>query len=212
MFGKFRLKKRDKVTDSHLDRITTLLETKKLPIVVLDGMWYEIKDALRHLDVEDEECALKELLKEQGKLITDLKEYAVVKQKLMEQVLVISQEVNEKGDMVQLEAMDKTSQALLKLNETMEECEKRALEVGELIKQNNKALIERVVVDGYHTMAQHQSRKNDLEKEIDRLRRELVEKTEERKQYDQAIGGIYNYLHKIIGYQDLDKLDCKLGE
>ncbi|MGL4737765.1 MAG: hypothetical protein ACRCW2_09965 [Cellulosilyticaceae bacterium] len=223
MFGNFRRKKKNieaseakaqvnQVTAQELIQIKQLLASKKLPIVVLDSMWYEIRGVLSHIDVSGQENELKELLKEQGKLTTDLKEYSVVKQNLLQQVLVISQEVNEKGNTSKLEELDKTSQAILKLNETIEAQEKRALEVGDAIEKINHELIEKVVIDAYGSMEGYKVQKNTLEVEIDRLRKAVVEKTEEKKKCDESINGIYNYLHKMIGYQYLDKMDRKLGE
>lgn len=219
MFEQLRKKKKERersginqVSEEDKARLKQLLASKKLPIVVLDSMWYEMKSALGHEESNQQESTLKELLKEQGKLTTDLKEYAVVKHNLLQKVLMISQEVNEKGKIDQIEELDRTSQAILKLNETIDTNEKRAVEVGDLIEQLNLELIESVVIEAYGSMEAYKIKKNELEEEIDRLRKAVVEKTEEKKQCDQAITGIYNYLHKMIGYRYLDKMDDQLGE
>lgn len=223
MFGKFKKNKiakqqpkennlKNDNRDKDLEQIRKLLESKKLPIVVLDHLWYQMRDTLSQTDISEKEKTLKELLKEQGKLVTDIKEYTVVKQNLLQQVLLLSQEINEKGNSEKVAELDKTSHGILKINETIEALENRALEVGDLIEETNKQLVESVVLDAYGSMEEYKQKKNTLEEEIDGLRKLLVEKTEEKKKYDQAISGIYNYLHKIIGYQYLDKVDRKLGE
>ncbi|MGL4345147.1 MAG: hypothetical protein ACRCTE_08120 [Cellulosilyticaceae bacterium] len=224
MFGKFKKTKKmqqqevkeesskNKISDKDLEQIKKLLESKNLPIVILDNLWYQMREALSQSDISEQEKNLKELLKEQATLVTDMKEYTVVKQNLLQQVLVISQEVNEKGNTDKISELDKTSQAILKTNETIEKLEQRALEVGDLIESTNKELIESVVLDAYGSMEDYKHKKNKLEQEIDGLRKQVVEKTEEKKQYDKAISGIYNYLHKMIGYKYLDKVDRKLGE
>lgn len=224
MFGLFKNKnKKDKVTqikeekntvanDKGLEQIKVLLASKKLPIVVLDSLWYQMRDVLSHTDLTQKETELRELLKEQGKLNNDIKEYNVVKQNLLQKVLVISQEVNEQGSTNKVEELDKVSQAITKANETVEQLESRAIEVDDLIDKINKEIIESVVMDAYGSMEAYKVQKKQVEDEIDRLRKEVVEKTEEKKQYDHAITTIYNYLHKMIGYKYLDKVDHKLGE
>ena len=64
------------------------LAGKKIPIISLDNKWYKLMAGIEHTpEMKELEDKLKELLKRQGKLNTDLKEIKKEKAKLMEDIV-----------------------------------------------------------------------------------------------------------------------------
>lgn len=192
--------------------IKTLIESQKLPLVVLDPLWYEMKQVIITNELVNKEKVLNELIKERGKLTTDIQEYEKVKQNSLQKLLQLSEKVQVDQETLKMKELEKTRQIVIRTNEIIETNEKRLEEVEILVDKANRLLIEEAVKIGYMQMEEYRTHKQVLEREIDELRKQVVIKTEEKKDYDKKFGVTYNYLHKIVGYKYIDKVDNKLGE
>lgn len=192
--------------------IRGLLQSEKLPLIILDGFWYEIKELVQTDQIIDDEEKLNQLVQEKGRLTTESLKYDKAKQNLVFKVLEISEEIQYDQDDEKLHELEKSRQAILEVNKIIEQNEKRLDELEILIEATNRKIVEEVVAKSYGQIEEYRRNKERLEREIDELRQQVVLKTEEKKTYDKQFGSLYNYLHKIIGYQYINKVDKQLGE
>ncbi len=213
-----RVFKKDKEIEKQLqnvkgedqETIKEVLLKEKLPIVVLDPLWYAIKSELGSHSINKNEEHLKELLKKRGKFTNDYKDYVQVKQKLLSNILTLSKHLNEEGDTSQIEELDKLQKSVIMTNEKLENLDARIKEIEDEIEITNRAIIEETISIGYGYIRTYAKGQSDLEAEIDHLRAEVVKKTEEKKQYEQKMTHLYTYLHSVIGYDHISKVDRKL--
>lgn len=217
MFGKLKKFKINQKTEKDKISVQTnyikeLLQGEKLPLIILDGFWYEIKDFVQTDQIIAEEEKLGQLIKEKGRLTTESLKYDKAKQNLVFKVLEISEEIQCDQNEKKLQELEKSRQAILEINKIIEQNEKRLDELEILIETTNRKIVEEVVIQSYGQIEEYRKRKESLEREIDELRNQVVIKTEEKKTYDKQFGSLYNYLHKIIGYQYINKVDKQLGE
>lgn len=192
--------------------IKEVMSHTKLPIVVLDPSWYNVKPLVKSQSIDKKEHELLEVIKEQGTLTNRLKENAKVKQNLMQEVLVVSGQLNENGDETKISELNKLHQAIVKLNEQLKEDESRIEKIAEEIQSINDDIVEEVVTFGYEYMEICKMKSTALENEIDQLRQEVLKKTNEKKQYDESRNILYQYLHNMVGYKHIDKVDQLLGD
>lgn len=207
MFEKFKKRRRDGADKERDMYVQSVLATNKLPIVILDNSWYAIKPFVQTPNLLKKEQFLLEYLKEQGTLTNKLKEDQVVKQNLMREVLYASQQLNEIGDESKLKELDKLQQGILKLNDELGKAEERLERLEEFIDITNREILEEAVAIGYEQMEECRGMSQKLEKEIDDLRASVVQKVEEKKKYDEGANNLYQYLHNIVGYKGIDKVD-----
>lgn len=217
MFKKFKQNKLIKCknidkNNKKSEYIKKLIESRKLPLAVLDPLWYEMKQAIKTNELDYKEKILNEFIREKGKLTTDIQEYEKVKQNALQKVLQLSDEIQAQQENVKMKALEKTRQIVIKTNEIIQNNERRLEELEILIDKANKSLLEEAIEIGYMQMEEYRIHKQALEREIDELRKQVVIKTEQKKAYDKQFGVTYNYLHKIVGYKDIDKVDKELGE
>lgn len=205
-----------KVSDSSIDLkkdyISNILKTKKLPIVLLDPLWHTAKDHIQSKEIDQVEKELQELLKEQGRLNTDYKEYTVIKQNFLKQILVISEKAQAGSDPSALEELNKLHQSTLGANQKLEEIENRLEHIEEEIETKNKAIISEMIAVGYSYIENYKIQNEALEAEIAALREEMLKKTNKKKESDAFLKDIYNYLHSIVGREHIEVLDKALGE
>lgn len=205
-----------KINDTQIDLkkeyVTDILKKKKLPLVLLDPLWLSAKECIKSKEIEKAEKELQELLKEQARLNTDYKEYTVVKQNFLKEILVVSDRAQESNDASDLEELNKLHQSTLAINQKLEEIEARLEEVDEEIDEKNKAIISEMIAVGYSYIENYKKENEKLENEIAVLREEMLRKTNKKKESDAFLKEIYNYLHSIVGREHIEILDKTLGD
>lgn len=189
-----------------------IMSQNKLPIVVLDPNWYKVKPLVQNTAILKKEQLVLDYIKEQGSLTNKLKDDNKIKQNLMQEVLRVSQKLGESGDEAKLTEMDKLHHGIVKLNEEIKKGEERLDALQGIIQENNMELLEEAVAIGYEYMEVCKNKSESLGEEIDKLREQMLQKTAEKKKYDEQVNILYHYLHNIVGYKHIDKVDKILGD
>lgn len=189
-----------------------IMGQKKLPIVILDKDWYRVKELIASDLIIQKEKELLDYMKEQGNLNNTLKENHAVKQNLMKKVLEVSEALNTNGDAKKSNELDTLHLAITKLNEELPKQQARLEEVESLIDALNRELTREALALSYTYMESCKVASQSLGEEIYELREELLEKAKIKKKYDIQIATLYHYIHDIVGYKHIDKIDAKLGE
>lgn len=206
------VKVRDKNIDLKSDYINSILKAKKLPIVLLDPLWHSAKERIKSSVIDKAEKELQEFLKEQARLNTDYKEYNVIKQNFLKEILVVSEKVQVGNDDEALEELNKLHLSTLGANQKIEEIEKRLDSIDDEINDKNKEIISEMIAVGYGYIETYKEKSQTLEVEITELRLKMLQKTAQKKESEAFLKDIYNYLHSIIGREQIEVIDRVLGE
>lgn len=194
------------------DYIYDILKTKKLPIVLLDPLWHSAKEHIKSPVIDKAAKELQELLKEQARLNTDYKAYTVIKQNFLKEILVLSEKVQVGNDDEAFEGLDKLHQRTLGANQKLEEIEERLDNIDNEIDDKNKEIISEMIAVGYGYIERYKERSQVLESEITALRLQMLQKTVQKKESEALLKDIYNYLHSIVGREQIEVVDKALGE
>ncbi|MDF2879185.1 MAG: hypothetical protein K0S30_2281 [Clostridia bacterium] len=192
--------------------IREILNQKKLPIVLLDPLWHSIREQIVSEMIKKNESVLQELLKEQGKLTNDHKDYNTVKQNFLKQILTLSGHLQGEGDAQKIEELNRLHESTLGANQKIEAIEKRLEAVEYEIEAVNREIIEEIIAVGYQYVSICKNNSNQLEKEINTLREQVLLKTNEKKKNEQVLKGIYNYMHHVIGQNQIEVIDKELWD
>ncbi|OOB77850.1 MAG: hypothetical protein ATN33_08405 [Epulopiscium sp. Nele67-Bin001] len=196
--------------EDNLEIIKYSLSQKKLPIVSLDQSWHNIKGILQDDELLKLEAQVMEDLKRRGQITHDINENINAKSVLVSKILELSEHlVDEDSD---IDDMIKAKEALIHANDEISKLELEAVQLEEILESTNHDLIERAVIKAYTIMMNYRDQANSLEDEIDHLRKKLLEKTEERKSVATNHNQLYNYLHDVVGYEYVNKMDKIVGE
>lgn len=206
------VKVNDENIDLKSDYIHNILKTKRLPIVLLDPLWHSAKAHIKSSVIDNAEKELQELLKEQARLNTDYKEYTVIKQNFLKEILVLSGKVQVGNDDEAFEELNKLHQSTLGANQKLEEIERRLDSIDDEINDKNKEIISEMIAVGYGYIETYKERSQVLEAEITALRLQMLQKTAQKKESEAFLKNIYNYLHSIVGREQIEVIDKALGE
>lgn len=192
--------------------IYNILKTKKLPIVLLDPLWHTAKEHIQSSQIDKDEEQLQNLLKEQARLNTDYKEYTVIKQNFLKQILDLSGKVQETGDPGAVDELSCLHQSTLGANDKLLEIEERLSEIDGDIEEKNKEIVSEMVAIGYSYIESYKLEAQKLDAEIEALRAEMLRKTNKKKEDEAVLKDLYNYLHSIVGREHIEVLDHVLGD
>ena len=206
-FGKTEQKK-EQMTSQEM-RIWELLKKKNIPIACLDERWLRLfPDSEKTPLIKKLENELKELLKRQGKVNTDLKDIKVVRDKLTQSVL----ETAEDTSIPENKRLKKQAASQRLIVEARQKQDNLELELDELpdkIKEANSALIFESVRVCYQRINQNKQDIDMLEQWIEQMREKLKERVVLKQDKEITNEEIYTYLHGMLGAGVMEAFDEK---
>jgi len=130
----------------------------------------------------------------------------------LKQILTLSGELDIEGDNAKNEELTKLHGSTLGANQKLEAIEKRLDEVEIGIDEVNREIIEEIIAIGYEYVTLCKGNSERLEKEITELRELMISKTNQKKQNEQITKGIYNYMHSVVGQNQIEIIDKELWD
>lgn len=190
--------------NNDLATITELLKGKKVPILVLDQRWHKLfPGGVKPPHIAAIEGKLNDLLKEQGKLINEIKDLKKAKKKLMD--AIVSGMSNSGND----KKKDKQQKLLLETKERIEQESDRLMELPYEIKKANEELLVNGVAYCYEELRTRAESLESLKAEIDARRAELKEKVAYRVELEESVDASYSLMHDLLGHEVMNLFDKK---
>ena len=186
------------------------LEDKKIPILTLDHKWHQLFTQQEYSsELKDMECELNGLLKRQGKVNTKNREIRKLKKKLMDEIVLLANEM-ENGATLRLEKEMETHKRLVnECNEKLEACEEEMLELPRQIVQLNHKLMLATMDICYKKLQENTNELNEIEEWIRNIRRELKKKVVRKQEKEMMNHQLYSYMHDIFGADVIEIFDMK---
>lgn len=208
----FKKKKSQDSEDREKLFTSTELRHQKMPIATLDHSWHQLITEIKTPQIQILEKELTELLKQQGKLNTDYTEYTRMKKDMLDTILNLTHEAFELKSQDAIKKIDDQQKMILKINENLEKIESDLEVVPKRIQEVNGILLDQTVQLCYGYINQYKGKSEEMDEEIQIIRKELMDKTEVKKAYDKKAEQLYQYLHQLVGPGFIEKLDKKYWE
>lgn len=177
------------------------LKGKKIPVISLDNKWYRLMNGLektqRMQRLEDE---LKELLKRQGKVNTEVKTLRKQKKLLMENIV---DEMDGANVRKQKEYKDQIEDCNRRMAEYQEEMKELPLQID---KVNFDLMVETMQVC-YEAIQENSRKITEIADWINNIRIELKKNVVRKQQYEIINHNVYSYMHDIFGAEVIDIFD-----
>jgi hypothetical protein len=179
-----------------------------ISILILDERWNGLfKNIVKTAKLIDCENKIKELLKEQSRLISEAKEIAIKKKEYMDGIIKLTTEAFDNNNEEARLKMQECEKLIVSINKRIKEIEERILDVPKEIRQANLELLEQTVKIVYFSIKENQHKVELLDKEIAETREHLKKLIDERGLLAQDDTDTYSYFHDLLGKDELQKLD-----
>lgn len=178
------------------ESLRVLLKNQKVPVLILDERWHKLfPPETKPTQIRQLETRLEDLLKEQGKLVNELKELKVAKKKLMDGVVANMGDMGEFQD----KKAKKSKDLILEMNERIEQDTERVMDMPYLIKEANQQLLVAGIKICYNKLDGKKEELEELINEINIMREILKSKAAYRLQMEQERDFIYTLMHDMLG-------------
>ncbi|WP_310605420.1 hypothetical protein [Anaerosporobacter sp.] len=186
------------------------LQGKKLPILTLDDRWYQlIPEHEKTASIKQLENNLNNLIKKQGKMITDIKEMKKLKKKLMSEIVANMEPDNSAAGRLKAKKLEKSHQLIEDINTKMQNADDNLLDMPYEIKKANEELMVESMKLCYAKLTQNQKDIKELDVWILKTREMLKVRILEKQDKEIENSSLYSYMHNILGNTVIDVLDDK---
>lgn len=183
------------------------LQGKKIPILTLDNKWYRLLDEEARKSIAGTEEQLNALLKRQGKLNTETKDIKKLKKKLMNEIVTMADEAEQKGDEGLTKQLEQHKRMVEECNERLEEYQDELIDLPREIDRLNFELMLATMDCCYATMQENTEGIQEISKWVKDVRIELKKQLVRKQEMEQRNHAIYSYMHDVFGAEVLELFD-----
>lgn len=180
---------------------------KSTHLLVLDKKWHELFKNKKPPKVKKIEKELNDLLKIQGTLTTEHKEYLNLKKQMMDEIVNSMGEAYDDNDKAALKKMEKNKKYIDQINKKLEHHETELITIPEKISAKNKELVNLTMHTFYHTMMQNKTNSSVLEAKVNALKEEIKETIIKRDEAKEHYQNLYGYIHDVVGADIIEQYD-----
>lgn len=190
------------------------LKGKRIPILTLDNKWHKLFTQMGTTpEIEELAQKLNFLLKKQGKCNTDIKSIKALKKKLLDEVVVLADELEEKlSDPVK----KKKEKEIAEHKRLIEECSEKIdgykddlLELPKKINQLNEQLMLETMVLCYDRIKANTEEIDSISTWINEIRVKLKKEVIRKQKSEIRNNELYHYMHDIFGADVINIFDMK---
>ena len=191
-----------KGTRDQLPPLQQLVHGKKLPILVLDERWYKLfPGGVKPEEVKTLEKKCNELLKEQGKLVNEIKDLRRGKKKLMDAIVSgMNEAENDRKK-------EKQKKLLIETKQKIEEESDRLMEVPYEIRKTNEELLVVSITYCYDKLKEREEYLQELTQDIEVQRAEIKQKVADKVELEESVDQTYGLMHALLGREVMNVFD-----
>ena len=188
-----------------------IFKGKKIPILTLDERWHEIfPDYDKPAHLREIETRLYELIKQQGKMATDMKDMKNLKTKLMQEIIAHMDVSDTEAGKLKAKKLDRNQKLIKELSEKMNKAEDELIKLPYQIKAVNEQLIIESAKVCYERLDRNNEKTAEISRWVAKVRDELKDKILEKQDMELKSTAIYSYMHDMLGPELLQDLDEEL--
>ncbi len=188
------------------EKLLRAVASKNIPVVTLDNKWHKIWTMIeKPSDVKKQEKDLNELLRKQGKIGTESKEVKKLKKKLMDEILTLSDSVEE----ADINKVAENKRLIEECNEKLEKIDEDMGDIPKEIDEINRDIMDTTARLIYDVMHQNEKEIDTLADWIAGIRVELKKNVIRKQEMEIQNGVMYSYMHDVFGPEVAEMMDMK---
>lgn len=182
------------------ENLRDLLKARQIPVLVLDTRWHDMfLKTGKPANVKQLEQELEGLLKEQGRLVNEIKDLKRAKKKLMDDVV---KNMNDHSKIAR-----NSQKLILEMNERILNEQNILMDMPYQIKDANERLLIEGMKTAYELMHENSQQLVELVQWIEQTREELKQKITEKIDKEETNTAIYTYMHDLLGPKAIEFFD-----
>ncbi len=203
--GRKKNKSEDEILDEYYMEI---LEGKQIPLLTLDVRWHTLfPDYRKTGEIKKLEKDLNKLIKKQGQLENDLKDYAKTKKVLMKNIVDNMTDGHEHDSPIRSKKQDRNQKLMVELKEKIAEAEELKRQIPGEISKANRLLLLACMRECYHELMENTEIIEAEEDIIIELREEIKDHILLKQDKEMRNTEVYKYMHNLLGAEVVEIFD-----
>lgn len=188
-------------------------ENKKIPILTLDERWHQLfPEYEKTSHIKEHEKKLNNLIKQQGKEISEIKEMKKLKKKLMDEIVNNMDAANLDGNLLKIKKQEKSQKLIKELNDKIRKYDEELIELPYNIKQANEKLMMESMKICYQRLKLNEEEIAKNTEWIAKVREELKKRILIKQDLEMKNTAIYSYMHDLLGAEAIQIFDNEEGK
>lgn len=202
------IKSKKSTRDTKLKSIKKQITGKKIPILTLDPKWHELFVSTgKPPSIKALEDKLNALLKEQGKMVTDLKGLKEVKTKLMQEIIENMDANDTNAGRQKAKILEQNKKLIAETTDRIGKTEDEIVDIPYKIKEINEQLIVESAVFCSERIKENRKIIDETTGWIVKVREELKKRILQKNELEENNAKVYSYIHDLLGAEVLEQLD-----
>lgn len=190
------------------DIFKSALSKIEVPLLVIDNSWHKLfTQTGETAEIKKLEKKLNELLKEQGRVHTDLKTLRASRKKLRDEVLRLADKYGGSKDNAIDKEMERHKRLLEECKSRIKEMEEEEQDLPKEIQETNYQLMLKTMELCYRRLEANRREIESCEERIQKARAELRENMDRKQEREENIYALYSYMNHIFGHDVIDIFD-----
>ncbi|SET44713.1 hypothetical protein [[Clostridium] polysaccharolyticum] len=187
----------------------SFVNKKKIPIITLDPKWHELfPDDAKTAVIRQLEKKLNDLLKQQGKLVNEIKDMKKLKMQLMNQIVAsMGEGATEEAERKRGKKTEVSQKMILEINDKLEVRNDELLDIPYKIREANELLVVECLKYWYSLIQENTADIKKLDSWIMSVREELKSRLLEKQEKEEINQKVYSYMHNLLGHDVINKFD-----
>lgn len=191
---------------------SNLLSSKRIPIVVLDERWHKLfEKEPKSSKIIELEKKLNDLLKQQGRLVTEGKSLKSAKNQLMDGIVANMNVDLSPAGKLNGKKLQKSQKLIQEINGKLKETDNDLAEIPYRIREANSKLVVEGINQCYQKLEVNADERNELDLKMNAMREELKHMIVRKQDLEEENANIYTYMHDVLGSEIMETLDQKYG-
>lgn len=187
-----------------VDKIIDALSMKKVPIAILDNKWHRLFAKVgKTKEIEKCEQKLNELLRQQGRVNTEIKSIKKLKMNLMDEIVALMEDASAQNK------VEENKRLIDECNEKVDSYNDVLMELPKQIGEVNRELMNLTMEVCYEELHSNEKDIDELAKWLDNIRVELKKNVVRKQEMEIENQEIYSYMHDIFGPEVIGLFDMK---
>ncbi len=195
-----------------IDFMDNIVKRNRIPILIYTPEWIQLFSNFRSKALNKIVAALEELLSNERELEDELKQLEKRKKVVMNKILYISNDINDKNNQAAIPKMEEAQRELLDINERMPIIIEELETLPDLINQQNTVLLKETIKRAYELIKENKTEAEKCQQEIVEIRKKLGTLIQKKVEHDEKVNKLYSFVHGMIGAAEMEKLDKSFFE
>ncbi|KXZ40519.1 hypothetical protein SAMN05661008_00783 [Alkalithermobacter thermoalcaliphilus JW-YL-7 = DSM 7308] len=196
--------------DTQLNLQEDIIKKRKIPLLIENDSWKKLFNCGNNNQMQEIYHKLKDLSRKKKSLESETTKLQSLKRKCMAKIVYISDQLNINSSEEAEKELDKLKDEINILNEKIEKSLQEIEDTSKEIKEKNVLLLEETIKFSYSQINSGEKRLKEIEKTISELREKLNKSRQEKEDIEKKVNVTYHFLHSLLGYEEIEKLDKEL--